>query len=161
MNAADVFLRALSPRRFTIRHPDGSAYITRWLLHGCPSLEEHDREQPWSAFIHELHTPDGDAWMHSHPWAWSVGIILSGGYTERRRTYGRLSVEYTYRVGDANMLELGDYHSIIAVEPNTRTLFLTGREIQDWGFLVDGIHIPHREYFKRPDAVQMTHTEDK
>ncbi len=154
-----TLLAALSlARKFVIRHPCGAPYITRHVLWGISSLSEHDPECVSSAYVHALHTPDGDRHMHDHPWNWSCGLILSGGYTERRSVFGA-AVENTYRPGDLNVLRHGDYHSILRVLPDTQTLFLTGREISDWGFLVDGEHVPHREYLARSDSQKMTHTE--
>lgn len=149
-------LIAAASRRFTIRHPDGEPYITRWVLLGSPALEDHDRSAPLSLYVHQIHTADGDRHLHNHPWAWSAGIVLAGAYTDRRALGGRR----VHRAGDLNLFGPSDYHSVIDVEPNTFTLFAAGREIQDWGFLVDGAHVDHREYFKRPDARQMFHTED-
>lgn len=142
---------------FQLRHADGSPYLTRHVLWGDDALETH-AGAPHSAFVHHIHTPDGDRHMHDHPWAWAAAIVLSGGYVERRYDDDRPDYSYSrrYAVGDLNILRPGDYHSIVAVEPDTWTLFLCGRETQDWGFLVDGKHVPHAEYFKRPDCQHMT-----
>ena len=150
---------AMQPRRFTIRHPDGSPYLTRWVLRGCSSLTDHDPASPLQIYIHRLHTPDGDRHPHDHPWQWSCGIILQGGYTELRRI-GDRNVAITHTPGSCNRLDHGDYHSVVEVEPGTFTLFIAGREVSDWGFLVDGVHVPHRDYLQRQDAQAMTHTED-
>lgn len=138
---------------WVLRHADGSPYLTRHVVHGVDALEHHDPEVLTSEFVHEIHTADGDRHMHDHPWSWAVAVVLSGGYTERR---GDGSTR-TYRAGGLNILRPGEYHSIVAVLPNTVTHFLVGRETSDWGFLVDGVHVPHREYFKRPDVQRMTH----
>jgi hypothetical protein len=135
-----------------LSHPDGSPYLTRHVLWGCDCLENHNQSVPSSGFIHEIHTPDSDRHLHDHPWEWAIAVVLAGGYREHRGT-----VAHKYNVGDLNILRPGDYHSIVAVEPNTVTLFVCGRENYDWGFLVEGRHVPHREYFLRDDAQHMTH----
>jgi hypothetical protein len=135
-------------------HPDGSPYLTRYVLWGDDALETH-AGAAHSAFVHHIHGPDSDRHMHDHPWSWAVSVILSGGYKERR-PYGDAPRLRTYSPGDLSVLRPGDYHSIVAVEPDTWTLFLCGREISDWGFLVDGAHVPHADYFTRSDAQHMT-----
>lgn len=135
-----------------LQHPDGSPYLTRSVLAGDDALETHT-DAPYSVFHHRIHTPDADRHCHDHPWAWSVAVVLAGGYTERRAT-ASTDVYYTrsYAVGDINILRPADYHSIIDVLPDTETLFICGREARDWGFIVDGVHIPHAEYFRRNDV---------
>ena len=147
------FLRRIVPvlrkcPRWQLQHSDGSPYLTRTVLAGVDSLENHDPECKIHAFIHQIHTRDSDAAQHSHPWRWSVSVILSGGYTEVRPNAGGVAT-YTYREGDLNILRHGDYHSIVEVLPGTVTLFLGGAEISGWGFLCDGVHVPHKEYFKQ------------
>lgn len=142
-----------------LEHADGSAYLDRHVLWGVNALEDHDPAVPSSGFVHQIYTPDGDRHMHNHPWAWSAAVVLAGGYTEERllaRGQGYYSHRQTHRVGDLNTFRTDDYHRITHVEPGTVTLFLCGREVQDWGFLVDGVHVGHAEYFAtRPDAQHM------
>lgn len=160
--------------RWVLRHPDGSPYLTRWVLLGCDALDNHDPAIPQSAFVHRLHTADGDRHLHSHPWPWSHGHVLSGGYTEKRCTmvYGDRGPDYitnvvklTYGPRTVNVLNNSgmesDYHSIVHVEPNTYTLFIVGPETSGWGFLVGTAAVPHKEYFKRPDAQKMTHARER
>ena len=129
---------------------DGSLYLARYVLAGVDALETHDPEEPFSAFVHVLHGADGDRHPHNHPWRWAASVILNGGYAEERN-----GVPMTYAEGDLNVLRPDDYHRITSVLPGTVTLFLCGRETHDWGFLVDGIHVPHAEYFKRDDVQRM------
>ncbi len=148
-------LCALASATWVLKKEDGSPYLTRYVLAGADCLENHDPSAPLHVFVHRIHCPDTDRHLHSHPWAWSVGVVLSGGYTERRACGGWPDVERTYRVGDMNILRPGDYHSIVAVLPDTVTLFMVGREISDWGFLVGGVHVPHREYLARAGVPHM------
>ena len=137
---------------------DGSPYLDRSVLWGADCLDAHDCEAPTHAFVHRIYGPDADRHMHDHPWAWAVAIPLEGGYREHRPTHGGAAfTSHVYRVGDLNILRPGDYHSIVDVLPDTTTLFLCGREVSDWGFLVDGVHVPHGDYFKRDDVQRMTH----
>lgn len=145
---------AMSPKS-QLQHDDGSPYLTRWTLAGVNSLDEHDQTKPFSTYLHEIHTPDGDRHSHNHPWRWAASLILTGGYTEERLESG-LAVTYTHQVGDLSGLMPGDYHRIVAVEPGTFTLFIVGRETHDWGFLVDDHHVPHRDYFASGATQPMT-----
>lgn len=149
----DVFLwaRRATHQVWQLQHPDGTPYLTRHVLWGANALEDHDPTVPSSAFVHEIHTADADRHMHNHPWAWSASVVLAGGYTEMR---GGPGLEYTraHREGDLVLFRPDDYHRITTVEPGTVTLFLCGRETHNWGFLVEGVHVPHAEYFKRADC---------
>lgn len=143
-----------------LNHQDGSRYLERTVLAGLDCLDNHSADVPLHIFVHRIHTPDSDRHMHNHPWRKSVAVVLSGGYTEARTSRSRgpeHPLVRTYGVGDFNILEPDDYHSIKSVLPDTVTLFIGGAETQDWGFLVDSIHVPHAEYFKRSDAQHMSH----
>jgi hypothetical protein len=144
-----------------LAHPDGAPYLTRTVLAGTDCLETHDPEQPFHAFVHQIHTADGDRHLHDHPWAWAVAVVLSGGYTEQRVEGAApefLPRSNVYRPGDFNLIRPWQYHSVVEVLPDTCTLFVCGPEISDWGFLVDGEHVPHAEYFKRADVQAMSTT---
>lgn len=163
---AALSLSLKAAKTYDILNPDGSPYITRHVLWGQPALGDngHDRGPRNSAFIHRIHTADSDRHLHDHPWAWGIGVILSGGYTERRWEVSRCSsfgkvIENVYRPGDVNVLRHGDYHAVHRVERDTVTLFLTGPIIDDWGFLVDGARVPHREYLAARPENRFTHTE--
>lgn len=145
------------PNKWRLNHPDGRPYLTRTVLQGIDCLDNHDYSEPLNLFLHHIHTADSDRDCHNHCWRWSVAVILSGGYTERRpNQWSDRDTITHYSAGDYNFLLPTDYHSVIDIEPGTTTLFLCGAEFQDWGFLVDGIHVPHAEYFKRADAQHMT-----
>jgi hypothetical protein len=130
---------------YVIKGFDGSDYLTRTLLPRVGDLRP---------LIHQIHREDVDPWMHNHPWAIARFLILSGGYTEERRiepvipdTAGGLQIT-CYKPGDVNYLTASTYHRVVEVKPNTVTLGIVGDRIQDWGFLVKGVHVPHAEYFK-------------
>lgn len=152
-------------QEWELRHADDSPYLTRYVLAGVDALDTHDPDAPFSVFVHQIHAADGDRHPHNHPWRWAASLILSGGYTEARNGQGDgrdlkckcHAHSRAYTVGDLSILRPDDYHRIVEVEPDTVTLFLCGRETHDWGFLVDGVHVPHAEYFKRDDAQHMTH----
>lgn len=135
-----------------LRYPDGSLYLRRTVLAGLDCLENHDETCKYHVFLHEIMMPDGDRAPHNHPWAKSATLILSGGYSEMRPYFtgaGYRESKHTYTVGDINMFYPFDYHRIIEVEPGTKTLFIaSAEETRGWGFLVNGKHVDHAEYFK-------------
>ena len=148
-------LAAHARPKFALRHPDGSLYLSRTVLWGPDCLDGHDPLAKTSCFIHEIHTSDGDRHLHDHPWIWAVAVILSGGYIEERND----GLRRRYHRGDLNVMRHGDYHTITQVEPDTVTLFICGAEVSDWGFLVDGVHVPHTSYLSEPGAQRMTHVQ--
>jgi hypothetical protein len=131
---------------YTIRGADGSPYLSRTLF---------PRRNGRRWILHRWHRPDQDHNLHNHPWADARGRILLGGYTEQRRieltlTSGQRVVMYPtdhYYRGDSTALLSTTYHTIVAIQPRTWTLLSVGERIQDWGFLVDGQHVPYQEYF--------------
>lgn len=122
---------------------------------------------PWSIRIHHIKREDLDRHLHDHPWN-ARTIILKGWYEEKRmfdltreqiaqlaeRCPGLLSkgkveaFEYhRRRAGDTARLGFGQYHSIVEVSPGgVWTLFISSRWQGVWGFLVDGVKVPWREY---------------
>lgn len=124
---------------YTISGLDGSPYLTRAL--GPRVLGRR-------VLLHRIHRPDADRYPHDHPWRWARFRILCGGYLEERV---RIDGETTLRwltAGDVNILDAGTYHRLVHVLPDTWTLGVVGdRTERDYGFLVDGVHVPHEEYY--------------
>lgn len=138
---------------YVIRGIDGSPYITRSI---GPRIAGR------RPILHRLHRPDADRHPHNHPWRRARFWILNGGYLEERvashdRTIlrleeraalrGRTSLRW-YLPGDANDFVADTYHRLVEVLPDTWTFGLVGeRTDEEWGFLVDGAHVPHEDYF--------------
>lgn len=100
---------------------------------------------PFSIRVHFIKQKDLDEHDHDHPWDYARTILLKGkGYYERRK--GNV---YWRRIGDTVRLDNGMFHRIDHVpEEGVWTLFITKKSVSDWGFEVDGVKIPHEEYFK-------------
>jgi hypothetical protein len=125
---------------------DGELYLTRWHLIRCKWFR---------VFLHRIYKPDADRACHNHPWPKAFSLILWGGYAEKRLHDARhlQYVEYgVYSPGAfaTDAFKQNRYHRIVDVKPRTWTLFFAGRRTRDWGFLVDGQHVPWREYLKLP-----------
>lgn len=143
---------------------DLSGYMERWWLFnayaGQEELDEskrHDRKYKWlpSIRIHHILRADLARDLHDHPWD-ARTIILKGWYIEDRleQFYHNNPewpdidiIKYTKVRGDTATLKYGEYHTITKVSPGgVWTLFMTWDYKGMWGFLVNGVKIPWREY---------------
>lgn len=110
-----------------------------------------------SVRVHHILRRDNDRHKHDHPWD-ARTVILKNYYVEDRITdYGVTAdgqfYERTSRStrfpGDTAPILFGDYHSVAEVpEGGVWTLFITFGYQGTWGFLVDGVKVPWREYME-------------
>ena len=129
-----------------LRRESNEIYMVRWFL--LPK-----KLQAWCGFgvyIQEFLSPDTDYALHDHPFRWSMGIPLVGGYEEERcdsvspnmMLYGSGYLEtYAREVtrGCINRLDFRTFHRIDSlIGHRTITLFICGPRCQSWGFLVPG-----------------------
>lgn len=144
-----IIRRAQRTPYFHLYHGDGSLYMGRYWLR--PYSENRLN---WAARVHHIATADYDRVLHDHPWNF-VSIVLRVGYTEVRpvgiepiwRANGE-EVTYTVdrRVGSFAYRRATDRHRIVAVLPDTYTLFITGPKRQWWGFYTPFGKMHWREY---------------
>lgn len=114
---------------------------------------------PFSIRIHHILRANRGRDGHDHPWN-ARTIILRGWYDERRlcpdfyvstagspvNTY---DIMHTRKQGDTATIDSGQFHTIDDVsEGGVWTLFIVGPEVEDWGFMVDGVKVLHDDYFK-------------
>ncbi|QOR55753.1 MAG: hypothetical protein YHS30scaffold667_49 [Phage 65_10] len=128
---------------------DGSTYMGRWWLFNpyAPQSDVESKHWPWlpSVRIHRICRPDRDRHMHDHPWN-ARTIVLRGFYCEERPTG-----EYFRARGYTGRLLFGQYHRITDVSAGgVWTMFFTWRKQGTWGFKVDGVKVPWREYLGVP-----------
>lgn len=153
----------LTPYQHIMSSDGRELYMGRWWLFNPYDRDTHKarwRWFPWSIRIHHIMRPDADRDLHDHPWN-ARTIILRGGYTEQRLIDpadpvlgalcvppGALPTEYLTRfAGDTARLNHGEYHRIDEVSPGgVFTLFITSRYQGNWGFLVNGVKVPWRDY---------------
>jgi hypothetical protein len=136
---------------------DGNPYLTRILF---------PRVFGFRPMLHRFHRADLDRHIHNHPWALAFSFILCGSYVETRldveadallHRLGRRADRdptITRRVRWFNVLTDADYHKVDRLNGEVWTLFVTGKRMQDWGFLVDGEHVPWREYFAKREGIE-------
>jgi hypothetical protein len=124
---------------------NGDPYLTRVLLSRLLPIRR------WfgiGVYLHHFHREDRDRWLHNHPWTWAASIVLNGSYVEQRLEgmVGKEQIDEVRTVTRFNFLRDTDYHKVLRMRGDVWTLFITGKESQDWGFLVDGVHVPHKKY---------------
>lgn len=132
---------------------DGEKYLTRILsprLFGC------------RVYLHHFHRPDVGRHLHNHPWKWAASLLLSGSYEEDRLDEATASATKTFRhlgvltedellsehkhVHRANFIADTDYHRVTRLHGDVWTLFVVGPENKEWGFFVDGEHVPWKKH---------------
>lgn len=134
---------------------DLSGYMNRWWLFNPygndQSVPDGTRckmkQYSWlpSVRIHHILRADTARDPHDHPWD-ARTILLKGGYIERRLVDGDRVVFIRWK-GDTAGLKYGEYHSIDEVtDGGVYTMFITWDYKGMWGFLVNGVKIPWREY---------------
>lgn len=131
---------------------EGDPYLTRVLLSRWLPIKK------WfgiGIYLHHFHRPDIDQHLHNHPWTWGMSFVLSGSYTEERlegflETMPPQILTDTRRVSRFNFIRDTDYHKVKELHGDVWTLFITGRRHEnDWGFLVDGVHVPWTKYLSK------------
>lgn len=129
-----------------ITSQDGqNTYMYRYWLFNPYPMSGADKSW-WGRFLpsvrlHQIMRPDQDRHLHDHPWN-ARTLILRGGYTEQREDGLRHN-----DAGTTCRLLFGEYHRIVAVSRDgVWTLFITWKYRGTWGFLVDGVKVPWRQY---------------
>lgn len=110
---------------------DDKPYLERYYLFSVLGRE---------FYLHRFVSGDGDRNLHDHPWDFSFSLVLTGSYDEVVQKYfcpkslGILKKRKLKR-GRFNIIKGSKFHQIVSAEPETWTLFVTGKRIKDWGFL--------------------------
>lgn len=139
--------------RYYIAGPMPESLAELWPENERPRARLGWLRRTW--YLHRFHRPDEDRHLHNHPWS-AVGLILHGSYIERRIELGvTLNAEGTRTLvpGNKQVIDPNTYHAVVELldadgrlSNEVWTLFGTGPKVQSWGYLVDGEHVPWREY---------------
>ena len=135
----------------TIRVPNPETgelvnYLTRYYLFG------KDRE--WgNIYLHHFHTGDQDKELHNHPWRWSFGFILTGGYLEERRMPDDSVVERQVKPGTINFITEKVFHRVKLYQEDAWTIFFAGPRTQSWGFWDRDTKV-FRDWTTNPNAIE-------
>lgn len=135
---------------FHLQHANGSPYMSRWWLMPRWMLkhDEHGHLVPraWvpvSFRLHHIHTADDGRDLHDHPFDYRT-LLLRGWYVEQD-IFGK---NRWFRAGSTRAARAQTFHRITSVSVGgCWTLFIMGRRINRWGFLVGGRKVYYRDYF--------------
>lgn len=100
--------------------------------------------------VHRIVSSD-DRVFHDHPWNFA-SLILRGGYNEVTPITpdGVTGFVRRFNAGSFRRMRASQWHYLtLAPGEEAWTLFITGRPRQTWGFLVDGVKVPWRQYMAR------------
>lgn len=143
-----------------------AGYMERyWLFNGyssdqslTPAERRKAKRFPWFPYsirIHHILRADTARHKHDHPWA-ARTIVLRGFYVEDRilshgvdPALGPWSMGAVFHrfPGDTATLKVGEWHDIKYVSPGgVWTFFIVGDFEEDWGFLVNGKKVLHKDY---------------
>lgn len=131
----------LLKKRTYIIYTNGTKYLLRVYLKKRGIFPE--------IFLHRFYASDTDRFLHSHPFAKSHSLILSGAYQETRLNKDmKTTYCLLHQAGDVNVIEADDYHQVEMVSSPIWTLFIAGKRIKSWGFwdIENQKHIPWQEY---------------
>lgn len=123
-----------------------------------------DREL-FNVFLHHFHSSDQKNELHSHPFKWGFGFVLSGGYFEERllnTPYKKDAkiIKKHVKPFSFNFLTYKDFHRVDLVDEQkgSWTLFVTGRRLfdeagkPDWGF-IDRDTLEYSHFSNNPEAI--------
>ena len=130
--SARIWCESMS-RLLTVQYirPQEKPYLERYYAAGWrPGTKEKNP----AIYLHHFVASDPDIEVHSHPWGWSLSLILVGGYREQRCGSDRAIQTKEYRPGDVNMLGPDDMHRIDLLDHDCWSLFLAGSFFKPWGF---------------------------
>lgn len=132
---------------------EGDLYMGRWSVVAGGSIASRclslcTRGKYDHVRLHWIRRADADRELHNHPFNYRT-FILQGGYREEYLPDGTMiSLARSLNSGDTVESPLGHYHRITRVwQGGVWTLFCMGKDNGGWGFLVDGKHMPSREFF--------------
>ena len=120
-----------------IKSKDGVLHFRRWQI----------LKTSWfSIYFHGIYRKDDDKHLHDHPWNY-ISIILKGSFFE---VYQHEGGEQTIKCLNAISFikrKATTFHKIYTLNtPAVYTLFITGKEHKEWGYLVNDKFIQHSEY---------------
>jgi hypothetical protein len=110
---------------------NGAPYLCRYYAAG---YSPHNKKAQASIYLHHFLASDPYTQVHSHPWSWSLSLILVGGYREHRCQANGLVLVREFRPGEVNVITANDEHRIELLAEDCWTLFCAGSYAQPWRF---------------------------
>lgn len=135
--------------RVDIRGPDGTLYLSRWVLWGG----DDDKRR---VYLHRFERGDWDRHLHDHPWPF-LSVLLWGSYTEV--THAPDDLPWFYQ-GEDRVRERQQRIRWFNYRPDPRTahrvelthgkpvwtILFIGKKQRDWGFHTERGWVNHEEY---------------
>jgi hypothetical protein len=113
---------------------NGQPYLERYY---APGSSPSDGPSRGATYLHHFVASDPVDALHSHPWDWSVSLILVGGYREMRCGPNGTLIVREFRPGHVNVITCDDRHRIDLLESDCWTVFCAGTVRQPWRFSPD------------------------
>ena len=130
---AERWCREIAPT-LEVQHiqRNGHPYLDRYFVTGW---SPRNRRSGPAMFLHHFRSSDPLDQVHSHPWAWSCSLIVSGGYREFRCEGRQTEPQvHDYEPGDTNILTAEVKHRIELLGKDCWTIFLASHVEQSWNF---------------------------
>jgi hypothetical protein len=108
-------------------------------INGDPYLERYHIASifGFKIWLHRFVRKDSERHLHNHAWG-ALSLILNGGYREVVALDGYRNMDIIdYKRGQINFIRASKAHRILAVEPNTWTLFIRAPRLTDYWFFID------------------------
>ena len=129
---------------------EGEPYLERYFLF---KVRNPFTKRQYAGYIHRFNRGDSMRAVHSHPWYWSISLILIGWYLEKRFKptpkdgfiFGFINAR---KVRFLNFIFHNTFHRIILTPQMAPvwTLFIRSEETgRGWGFLVPTVTGPDGE----------------
>jgi hypothetical protein len=100
-------------------------------------------------YLHRFYDSDHDRFLHDHPWADAVSIILTGRYKEEKLQKDmKTIVTRDFYPGKVNIIKFGEFHRVNLADEPIWTFFITWNRNKTWGFwdIENQKFIPWDEY---------------
>lgn len=130
---ARLLYRLTANRPCRLINTAGKPYLERYYLFRVFGI---------TVYLHRFVRNDSDHALHNHPWRHAVSLVLTGAYTaEQPGHVARLNdgthllYPLHHWVRWVNYIRHSTFHQIVAVRPETWTLFMHTRWRYEWGFL--------------------------
>ena len=140
-------LEKLDRKRIIMDRVNNEPYLERYYL-----FLKDRKKFPFNIFLHKFLKGDPDD-VHDHPWSYTT-LILKGGYYEWVPIFDdnnkKISEVASWRKpGHFRTCSANSYHRI-ELDPAIEcwTLFMPGKQIKEWGFLVDNKWVENEKYLE-------------
>src|SRR3972149_5060141 len=135
-----TLLSRLFPKRIITDRTGKYPYLIRWYIIG-----RRYAKLPFQVLLHKFCQSDDATELHSHPWKWSIAIIIKGGYVEERRERNTKMVSSrVFKPISFNVIKQNDYHRVELLGKVSWSIFIAGPRTDTWYFWNRGTGLTER-----------------